>query len=102
MLRLRRARAWVHAARYDSLPVDKGVWPAFGSVTLQDGKEYHTERIYPVGHLTDPIPDQVLKEKFLRCANPILGEKRAKALCQSLWGLENCTVPELMHLTLPA
>lgn len=92
----------MHADRYDNLPVDMGVGPAFVSVSLRDGSEYRTERIYPVGHLTDPIPDQVLEEKFLRCANPVLGEKQAQALCQYLWGLENGTVSELMRLTLPA
>ena len=100
--RIIKATALVHADRYDNLPVDMGVGPAFVSVTLRDGSEYHTERIYPVGHLTDPIPDQALEEKFLRCTNPILGERQARALCRSLWGLENCTVPELMRLTLPA
>ena len=99
--RIIKATSLEHADRYDGLPVDMGVGPAYVSVTLQDGSEYHTERIYPVGHLTDPIPDQILEEKFLRCARPILGKQQARGLCQALWGLEQTSVSALMSLTIP-
>ena len=66
--RIIKATHLCHAERYDALPVDMGVGPAFVSVTLLDGTEYHTERIYPVGHRTDPISDQALEENS--CAVP--------------------------------
>ena len=81
--RIIKATHLCHAERYDALPVDMGVGPAFVSVTLLDGTEYHTERIYPVGHRTDPISDQALEEKFLRCTRPVLGEEQARVLCRT-------------------
>lgn len=100
--RIIKATQLCHAERYDNLPVDMGVGPAFVSVRLTDGREYHTERIYPVGHLTDPIPDQSLEEKFLRCAVPVLGRNQSAVLLQSLWDLEQTPVSKLMEFTLPA
>ena len=100
--RIIKATQLHHAARYDGLPVDMGVGPAFVSVALTDGREYHTERIYPVGHLTDPLPDQRLEDKFLRCAVPVLGRDRSAALLQCLWNLEQTPVSKLMEFTLPA
>ena len=90
-----------HAERYDGLPVDMGVGPAFVSVTLRDGREYHTERIYPVGHLTDPISDRALEEKFLRCTAPVLGKARGQDLYRMLRDLECTSVAALMRQTLP-
>ena len=80
---------------------DMGVGPAFVSVTPLDGTEYHTERIYPVGHRTDPISDQALEEKFLRCTRPVLGEEQARVLCRTLWKLKDDAVTNLMRQTVP-
>lgn len=77
------------------------IGPAFVSVTLLDGTEYHTERIYPVGHRTDPISDQALEEKFLRCTRPVLGEEQARVLCRTLWKLKDDAVTNLMRQTVP-
>ena len=63
--------------------------------------EYHTERIYPVGHRTDPISDQALEEKFLRCTRPVLGEEQARVLCRTLWKLKDDAVTNLMRQTVP-
>ena len=99
--RIIKATHLCHAERYDALPVDMGVGPAFVSVTLLDGTEYHTERIYPVGHRTDPISDQALEEKFLRCTRPVLGEEQARVLCRTLWKLKDDAVTNLMRQTVP-
>ncbi len=74
-------------SRYDDLPVDMGVGPAFVRVSLTGGRVLERERIYPVGHLTDPIPDGALKEKFMKCALGPLGTERAQALYAALAGL---------------
>lgn len=99
--RIIKATHLCHGERYDALPVDMGVGPAFVSVTLLDGTEYHTERIYPVGHRTDPISDQALEEKFLRCTRPVLGEEQACVLCRTLWKLKDDAVANLMRQTVP-
>ena len=44
--------------KYDNLPTDMGVGPAFGRITTVDGRVLTRERVYPDGHLTHPIPDQ--------------------------------------------
>jgi len=87
--------------KYNDLPVDMGVGPAFVRVTLKDGRVLERERIYPVGHLTDPIPDAVLKEKFMKCARDILGPARAEALYDALIHLEEqADIRAVMALTL--
>ncbi len=87
--------------KYNDLPVDMGVGPAFVRATLKDGRVLERERIYPVGHLTDPIPDPVLKEKFLKCTLDILGAERSEALYAALTGLDRQEdIRTVMALTL--
>lgn len=87
--------------KYNDLPVDMGVGPAFVRITLKDGRVLERERIYPVGHLTDPIPDQALKEKFLKCTLEILGAERSEALYAALTDLERQEdIRAVMALTL--
>ena len=77
-----------HETAYDDLPSDAGAGPAFITVTCKDGRVFTRERAFPVGHLTDPISDEGLKEKFLTCAVPVLGREKAEALHEALMALE--------------
>lgn len=87
--------------KYNNLPVDMGVGPAFVRVTRKDGQTFTLERIYPVGHLTDPIPDGALREKFRKCTLHILGEERTEALYQALVTLDRqADIRTVMALTL--
>lgn len=82
-----------HETRYDDLPVDMGVGPANVRLTLADGRVLERERVYPVGHLTDPIPEHTLREKFNKCTQAVLGQERSEALYRALVALE--TVPDI-------
>lgn len=99
--RIIRCVTMYNESRYDDLPVDMGVGPAFVRVSLTGGRVLERERIYPVGHLTDPIPDGALKEKFMKCALDALGAERAQALYAALAGLERADcIREIMALTI--
>ena len=87
--------------RYNDLPVDMGVGPAFLRLTLKDGRVLTRERIYPVGHLTDPIPEAALREKFMKCTLSVLGGEKAGALYDALMALElQPDIRDVMALTL--
>ena len=58
-------------------------------MTLKDGRVFETVRNFPVGHLTDPIPDEDLKEKFMNCSTPLLGTERSEKLYELIMDLEN-------------
>lgn len=51
-----------HEPRHDDLPSDAGVGPAFVTIRCKDGRTFIKERAFPVGHLSDPIPDEELRK----------------------------------------
>lgn len=77
--RIIKATHLCHAERYDALPVDMGVGPAFVSVTLLDGTEYHTERIYPWD--TGQIPFRIRRWRRNSCAVPARYWVRSRRVC---------------------
>ena len=98
---IQRTRMY-HVEKYDQLPVDMGVGPAFSAVRLKTGQTFSKEQIYPVGHLTNPISDQELKEKFLRCCMPVYGKKQSEKLYDRLFCLQDVqNVAELMKEFVP-
>lgn len=74
---------------YNHLPSEAGNGPAKVTVTLKDGRVFETVRNFPVGHLTDPIPDEDLKEKFMNCSTPLLGTDKSEKLYELIMDLEN-------------
>ena len=74
--------------KYDNLPTDMGVGPAFGRITTVDGRVLTRERVYPDGHLTHPIPDQGIHDKYMKSALPVLGQEKAEELYRRLMALE--------------
>ena len=74
--------------KYDGLPTDMGVGPAFGRIATVDGRVLTRERIYPDGHLTHPIPDQGIHDKYMKSALPVLGQEKAEELYRRLMALE--------------
>ena len=74
--------------KYDNLPTDMGVGPAFGRITTVDGRVLTRERVYPDGHLTHPIPDQGIHDKYMKSALPVLGQEKAEELYCRLMALE--------------
>lgn len=74
--------------KYDNLPTDMGVGPAFGRITTTDGRVLTRERVYPDGHLTHPIPDQGIHDKYMKSALPVLGQEKAEELYRRLMALE--------------
>ena len=74
--------------KYDNLPTDMGVGPAFGRITTADGRVLTRERVYPDGHLTHPIPDQGIHDKYMKSALPVLGQEKAEELYRRLMALE--------------
>lgn len=88
-----------HEPKYDGLPADMGVGPALVKIVMKDGKEYTKERVYPVGHLTDPMSDDDIKKKFINCSKNIIGEIRTEQLYNTLLNIENISsVREIMKL----
>ncbi|MGN0735591.1 MAG: MmgE/PrpD family protein [Anaerovoracaceae bacterium] len=86
--------------KYNNLPSDMGVGPAFVTIRLRDGRTFSKERKFPVGHLTDPISDEDLKAKFFTCANPILGETKSEKLYENLLNLNGVSnIKETIFMT---
>lgn len=76
---------------YNDLPADMGVGPALVSIVLKNGRRMEAERIYPVGHLTDPVSDDELWGKYMKCAQPVLGQRSAAAVYEKVQKLESVT-----------
>ena len=74
---------------YDDLPSDMGVGPALVTIETTDGRTISKEQIYPVGHLTNPMSDRQIYEKYLKCSESIIGKENADALYDLLFALEN-------------
>lgn len=73
---------------YDDLPSDMGVGPALVTIETADGRSLTKEQIYPVGHLTNPMSDQQIYEKYLKCSESIIGKENANTLYDLLFSLE--------------
>ena len=77
-----------HEPRYDDLP------------SCKDGRTFIKERAFPVGHLSDPIPDEELRKKFFICTAAKLTPERARALADAIMALEQLeNVRTLMAMT---
>ena len=89
-----------HEPRYDDLPSDAGVGPAFVTIRCKDGRTFTKERAFPVGHLSDPIPDEELRKKFFTCTAEKLTPERARALADAIMALEQLeNIRTLMTMT---
>lgn len=88
-----------HEVEFDNLSADMGVGPAQVTVITKDGREYSRIREYPVGHLTDPMTEEELKNKYMDCTDDIIGPVSAKEIYQRLMDLENVdSISELLQL----
>ena len=89
-----------HEPQYDNLPSDAGVGPAFVTIRCKDGRTFIKERAFPVGHLSDPIPDEELRKKFFICTAAKLTPERARALADAIMALEQLeNIRTLMAMT---
>ncbi len=66
-------------------------------VETADGKRYVREVKYPPGHARNPMSDELLQEKYMALAAPVLGEEGAATIAQVVGGLES--VPNVRDLT---
>ena len=66
--------------KYNNLPSEMGVGPADVVVITKDGVEHKKTRNFPVGHLTDPLSDEGVYDKYMTCAKRFLGEEKAEKL----------------------
>jgi 2-methylcitrate dehydratase PrpD/pimeloyl-ACP methyl ester carboxylesterase len=72
------------------------------SVILADGREFSTELETPRGHPTRPLESERQLEKFLECASPVLGERRARDAARQLEALETQSdIAALLELLRP-
>ena len=89
-----------HEPRYDDLPSDAGVGPAFVTICCKDGRTFTKERAFPVGHLSDPIPDEELRKKFFTCTAEKLTLEQAEALSDAIMTMEKIeNIRSLMDMT---
>lgn len=85
---------------YDYLPSDMGVGPAYVSIETSDGKILTKEQIYPVGHLTNPMSDQQIYDKYMKCICNIIDSRKAQTLYDNLFHLEKTSnIRDIMKLT---
>lgn len=85
---------------YDDLPSDMGVGPAFVSIETTDGRIFSKEQIYPVGHLTNPMSDEQIYEKYMKCSRHVIGTENAEVLYEMLFSLEKVrNIREIMKLS---
>ncbi|MCQ2554846.1 MAG: MmgE/PrpD family protein [Clostridia bacterium] len=86
--------------KYNDRPSEMGVGPADVIVVTKDGAEHKKTRNFPVGHLTDPISDEGLYEKYMTCTKKFLGEEKAEKLYKKILGLEEVQdIRELVELS---
>ena len=73
------------------------------TMEMNDGRKFVSQVDYPKGSIQNPMSDAELQAKFDSLAAPVLGEKRAAQLAQTVWRVERCpSVRTLMRLTAPA
>lgn len=93
-----RRTSMYNAECCDGLPVDMGVGPALVSIRLKDGSCFEHQQVYPVGHLTNPIPDDELQAKFTRCTEGNMPKEASDALYERLMRLETVRdIAEIME-----
>jgi 2-methylcitrate dehydratase len=57
-------------------------------VDLADGKRLTKRVDYPLGHARNPLKDTEVEGKFFALVTPVLGEKRARAIVDLVWKLD--------------
>jgi 2-methylcitrate dehydratase len=57
-------------------------------VDLADGKRLTKRVDYPLGHARNPLKDTEVEGKFFALVTPALGEKRARAIVDLVWKLD--------------
>ena len=57
-------------------------------VDLADGKILTKRVDYPLGHARNPLKDTEVEGKFFALVTPVLGEKRARAIVDLVWKLD--------------
>ena len=57
-------------------------------VDLADGKKLTKRVDYPLGHARNPLKDTEVEGKFFALVTPVLGEKRARAIVDLVWKLD--------------
>jgi 2-methylcitrate dehydratase len=60
------------------------------TVTTRDGNRYTEELVYPRGHYKDPLTDEELETKYLRCGGP-------KDALRTLWSTERSSAREIVE-----
>lgn len=71
------------------------------TVTLKGGRHYSGYQSHALGTAFNPVPPAHLREKFLRCAEPAIGEPAAQRLLQALEGLDaDVPVRDLLNAAL--
>ncbi|ADH91521.1 MmgE/PrpD family protein [Ancylobacter novellus DSM 506] len=70
-------------------------------ISLKDGRRYSGYQSHALGTAFNPVPPAHLREKFLRCAEPAIGEPAAQRLLQALEGLDaDVPVRDLLNAAL--
>jgi 2-methylcitrate dehydratase PrpD len=71
------------------------------AISLKDGRHYSGYQSHALGTAFNPVPAAQLREKFLRCAEPALGEPAAQRLLKVLEGLDtDVPVRDLLNAAL--
>ncbi len=72
------------------------------TMEMRDGRKLVSQVDYPKGSVENAMSDAELRGKFEHLAAPVLGEKRAAQLADTVEKIERCAnVRSLMKLTLP-
>ena len=86
---------------YDDLPSDMGVGPAFDTIETVDGRVLTKEQVFPVGHLTNPMSDEELFQKYMKCTDGNLPRDKAEKIHEMLSDMEKVDdirkIMELMY-----
>ena len=61
-------------------------------VDLADGKRLTKRVDYPLGHARNPLKDTEVEGKFFALVTPVLGEKRARAIVDLVWKLDQAKI----------
>jgi len=61
-------------------------------VDLADGKRLTKRVDHPLGHARNPLKDTEVEGKFFALVTPVLGEKRARAIVDLVWKLDQAKI----------
>jgi 2-methylcitrate dehydratase len=98
-----RVKALMQRVKVTFDPELEKLYPAMRPVDIEvrtkAGKTFREKNNFPKGDFRNPLSDEEVQKKFLRLAQPVVGEARARQIIDTVMGLEGASdLRQLMSL----